>query len=195
MELLEESGAQLVFFSPLEDRALPSPIDALYLGGGYPELYAARLSGNSSMRKSVKTWAKSGGKVYAECGGLMYLSRSIVDFDDHVFAMAGVFPFQTRMARGRAHLGYREAFLKNDCILGSAGQSVRGHEFHYSTIENPEKVRTERTYRVKDGSACILEDEGYLLGNTLGSYIHVHFGSNPSIARSFTEFARQGRAS
>ncbi len=195
MELLEEGGAQLVFFSPLEDGALPSPIDILYLGGGYPELYAARLSENDSMRTSIRGWADSGGTVYAECGGLMYLSKSIRDFDDHVFEMAGVFPFETVMSRGRARLGYREALLKNDCILGSAGQRVRGHEFHYSAIERPEDTKVERIYALKDGSGTPLGDEGFRLGNVLASYVHVHFGSNPSIARSFTQFAQKGRSS
>lgn len=191
IDLLREAGAAVLFFSPLTDTALPPDIGAVYLGGGYPELHAAQLSENRAMRTSLKAWADSGGNIYAECGGLMYLSRSIRDFDNVVHNMAGVFPFRTVMTRGRAHLGYREATFAEDCLIGSAGSHGRGHEFHYSQVDHEEAVTTKRIYGVKNGSGKDLDPEGYRHKNTLGSYVHVHFGSNPSIARRFVESARK----
>ncbi len=203
IDLLAGAGAEIVPFSPLADARLPQNINAVYLGGGYPELYTARLSDNRSMRACIAQWAHSGGPIYAECGGLMYLSRQITDFDNNTFDMAGVFPVETAMTRGRAHLGYREIVLNGDCVLGKHGQKVRGHEFHYSQITDRVSPKTfpsdsctilKTTYDVKNGSGESLTPEGYQYKNVLASYIHVHFGSNPSIARSFINFLKEGRA-
>ncbi len=195
IDLLEEAGAEILFFSPLADGDLPPGIDAVYIGGGYPELYAGELSQNASMKRAVREWAASGGPLYAECGGLMYLSRSIRDFDNHVFEMAGVFPFEIAMGRERARLGYREVLLREDSILGPAGQRVRGHEFRYSDIvEGERSFPGTQVYAVTDGSGKDRAAEGYRYKNTLGSYIHVHFGSNEKVSRSFIDFIRKGRA-
>ncbi len=194
IDLLREAGAEILFFSPLADGSLPTGIDAVYIGGGYPELYAGVLSQNASMRRAIREWAASGGPLYAECGGLMYLSRSIRAFDNHVFEMAGVFPFEIAMGRERAHLGYREVVLREDCILGPAGQKVRGHEFRYSDIVEGRRSRPGRkAYAVTDGSGKDRATEGYRYKNTLGSYIHVHFGSNLTVSRSFIDFIKKGR--
>lgn len=193
LDLLQEAGAQLVFFSPLVDSSLPPNIDAVYLGGGYPELHALQLSENSSMRASIKDWADSGGCLYAECGGLMYLSRSITDLDNRSLPMASVFPFATGMTRGRARLGYREATLRQDCLLGTAGSTIRGHEFHYSTIEAANSS-AESVYEMKDGSGNPAGFDGVRFRNTVASYVHAHFGSNPSVARSIVESARKRRS-
>ena len=194
IDLLREAGAEILFFSPLADGGLPAGIDAVYIGGGYPELYAGALSENASMRRAIREWAASGGPLYAECGGLMYLSRSIRAFDDHVFEMAGVFPFEIAMGRERAHLGYREVLLREDCILGPAGQRVRGHEFRYSDIvEGGRGLPGRQVYAVTDGSGKDRAAEGYRYKNTLGSYIHVHFGSNRTVGRSFIDFIKKGR--
>jgi cobyrinic acid a,c-diamide synthase len=189
LDLLEASGAKIVLFSPLVDRALPENIDAVYLGGGYPELYAADLSSNEPMRASIKEWASGGGPVYGECGGFMYLCEGLHDFDGNRFDMAGVFPFQTAMIKGRAHLGYRQVRFVEDCPLGRAGQDARGHEFHYSRVTTPGDERVELAYRVSSASGEDLGLEGYRVNNVLGSYTHIHFGSNPDIAKEFTSFA------
>jgi len=117
-DLLRAAGAELVFFSPLEDRCLPEGLDGLYLGGGYPELYARELSGNLDMRQAIYDWAESGRPLYAECGGFMYLSEGIAGDDGEVLPMAGVFPVTARMQKKRASLGYREVRLKR--IVSSA---------------------------------------------------------------------------
>ncbi len=194
IDLIREAGAEILFFSPLAGDSLPPDIDAVYIGGGYPELYAGVLSENASMRRAIREWAASGGPLYAECGGLMYLSRSIRAFDNHVFEMAGVFPFDVAMGRERAHLGYREVLLREACILGPAGQKVRGHEFRYSDIvEGGSSLPGRQIYAVTDGSGKNRTTEGYRYKNTLGSYIHVHFGSNGAVSRSFIDFIKKGR--
>ncbi len=136
LDLLKNAGAEIITFSPLSDSAIPDKADAIYIGGGYPELYAKELSENTSMMKSINDWANSGKPIYAECGGLMYLSKGIYDFNGKFFEMAGVFPFETEMKKGRSHLGYREIILKEDCILGKKGDKLKGHEFHYSEIKD-----------------------------------------------------------
>lgn len=189
LDLLREAGAEIVFFSPLEDVGLPEGVDAAYFGGGYPELYAAQLSQNTLMLRSVIELAEKGMPLYAECGGLMYLSQGIEDFNGSFFKMAGVFDFRTCMTKSRAHLGYRNVVLKKDCILGKTGEVLRGHEFHYSSISGFPKTGT--LYSIKDLSEYTLADEGYLERNALASYVHIHFGSNKNISRSFVNFIKE----
>ncbi len=136
LDFLRDAGAEIIRFSPLSDRRIPAHADAVYIGGGYPELHADILSGNTSMLESVHAWVASGRPLYAECGGLMYLSQGIHDFEGSFFPMTKVFPFETRMKKGKSHLGYREIQLNEDCIMGNKGDVCRGHEFHYSEIIN-----------------------------------------------------------
>lgn len=192
LDLLREAGAELVFFSPLEDSQLPVDIDGIYIGGGYPELHAGQLSQNRSMLNSVRNWAESGRSMYAECGGLMYLSKGIRNFDDQFFSMANVYPFETRMKKGRSRLGYRQVVLKQDCLIGKKGAELRGHEFHYSEITDREAL-PGTGYSLLDGSGLYLHDEGYQYGRTLSSYIHIHFGSNPAIAVEFVNSCNNKR--
>ncbi|GAB4414887.1 MAG: cobyrinate a,c-diamide synthase [Thermodesulfovibrionales bacterium] len=205
LDLLKQAGAEIIEFSPLNDKTIPEA-DAIYIGGGYPELYAEKLSKNISMLKAIYNWATSERPMYAECGGLMYLSRGIHGFEGNFFKMAGVFPFETQMKKGKAHLGYREIQLKEDCILGKKGDKLRGHEFHYSEIKDssqpsppkilrffgdPEFKVLSSLYAVKNNAGQDLHDEGYKFKNTLASYIHIHFGSNPNIAENFTNFIKE----
>lgn len=118
LDLLRNSGAEIVPFSPLSDTKIPDNVNAIYIGGGYPEIYAHVLSKNESMLKAIHTWVLWGKPLYAECGGLMYLSKGIYNFEGNFYIMAGVFPFETVMKKGRVNLGYREVLLKEDCILG-----------------------------------------------------------------------------
>ncbi|MBI5049485.1 MAG: cobyrinate a,c-diamide synthase, partial [Nitrospirae bacterium] len=206
LDLLREKGAEIIQFTPLTDTKIPENVDAIYIGGGYPELYAAALSNNKPMRNDIHKWAMSGKPIYAECGGLMYLSEGIYNFDGKFYEMAGVFPFETRMAKKRSHLGYREILLKEDCIIGKKGDKLRGHEFHYSEIDN--RAQTENSfshlnprifeslnpyliYSVKDSSGRHVQDEGYRFKNTVASYIHIHFGNNHDIAKKFVRFIKE----
>jgi cobyrinic acid a,c-diamide synthase len=196
LDLLKDAGAEIIKFSPLYDQTIPEA-DAVYIGGGYPELYAGQLSKNQSMLEAIYNWADSGKPIYAECGGLMYLSQGIHDFEGTFFKMAGVFPFETQMKKGRSHLGYREIQLKEDCIVGKKGDKLRGHEFHYSEIKDRAEDRKfgrsemSTVYSLKNNSGERIFDEGYRLKNTLASYMHLHFGSNSNIAKTFIDFIKE----
>ncbi|MDP2276875.1 MAG: cobyrinate a,c-diamide synthase, partial [Nitrospirota bacterium] len=194
LDLLKNAAAEIIAFSPLYDSAIPDKADAIYIGGGYPELYAKELSENTSMLGSINGWAISGKPIYSECGGLMYLSKGIYDFNGDFFEMAGVFPFETEMKKGRSHLGYREILLKENCILGKEGDKFKGHEFHYSEIKDSSRFTVHGSrFRIKDNKGKDMQDEGYTFKNTLASYIHVHFGSNLNIARNFIDFIKEQR--
>lgn len=192
LDLLKAAGAELVFFSPMEDSQLPVDINGIYIGGGYPELHAEELSRNSTMLESVKAWAQTGKPLYAECGGLMYLSRGIRNFEDKFFAMADIFPFETRMKKSRSRLGYRQIILKQDCLVGKKGAELRGHEFHYSEIIDSGTC-PGTAYSLQDGSGQYLHDEGHQYKKTLASYIHIHFGSSPAIAGEFVNSCNNER--
>ncbi|VFQ47243.1 cobyrinate a,c-diamide synthase [Desulfoluna butyratoxydans] len=183
LETLEKAGATLDFFSPAEDETLPEGISGIYFGGGYPELFAEALSGNTAMRRAVKAAADAGMPVYGECGGLMYLSEAITDFEGRRWEMTGCLPLETRMQEKRCALGYREITLKETSLLGPSGTTVRGHEFHYSKPVGEPKA--DRIYRVTPRTHRTLPDEGYVKGNTLGSYVHLHFGSSAGVGEAF----------
>ncbi len=190
LDMLSEAGAELIPFSPLSDRAVPEGADALYIGGGYPEMHAAGLSENMEMAESIREFAECGSPVYAECGGLMYLGEGLYDADGTFYPMAGVLPFKSAMLKKRAALGYREVRMGRDCVLGREGETLRGHEFHYSEVSQKGD---------KEGvSYNVLGEEGgrvcsALYRATLASYTHVHFGSRPGAARHFIEFIKDGR--
>jgi cobyrinic acid a,c-diamide synthase len=184
LELLRAAGAELRFWSPLEDRTLPEA-DGLYLGGGYPELHARRLAANRSMLAAVERFCRSGRPVYAECGGLMYLARALEDADGETHELVGVLPATVRMRPRRLTLGYTEVRLADGAPLGGAGAAARGHEFHASTLD-PVPASVPRVYRLRSRGG---EEraEGFLVGRTLMSYVHLHFASNPGLARAFVE--------
>jgi cobyrinic acid a,c-diamide synthase len=194
LRLLREAGAWLCFFSPLRDKGLPQGVGGLYLGGGYPELYAEPLSRNTSLMTDVARLAGSGRAVYAECGGFMYLMRSIRDGQGVVHPMAGVFPLDAVMGDRFRALGYREIHTLERTPLGDAGTVLRGHEFHYSHLQSVAEA-PQSVYRVRDRRGEQRDPQGFLLGSVLGSYIHVHFGSNTESARSFVCWCRDFRGS
>jgi len=173
LRLLREAGAELVEFSPLTDTSLAEGIGGIYLPGGYPELFAEALAANKGMTKGIRAAIEAGMPVYAECGGFIYLTDGFV----------GIFPVSTRMLPRRKALGYREVEVTADSPIGRKGVVARGHEFHYSEMdEMPPEV--ERLYRVRrNGSE--LGREGYRYRNCLASYIHLHFGSCPEMAEAF----------
>jgi len=192
-DLLRAAGAGLVFWSPLRDSVLP-PVDGLYLGGGYPELYARELSANVAMREAVRAFAGSGRPLYAECGGLMYLSQALEDLDGNEHPMVGLLPTRVRMKPKKLTLGYVEVELAQDTLLGERGTVLRGHEFHYSRIDEvPPSV--PRAYRIRRRRGGEERGEGYLLGSLLASYVHLHFGANPVAAERFVSSCEAGRKS
>jgi cobyrinic acid a,c-diamide synthase len=189
LEALERAGARLAFWSPIAGRALPEA-DGLYIGGGYPELYGRALAANTPMREAVRAFAGSGRPVYAECGGLMYLAESLTDLDGHLWPMTGVLPAPVVMERGRLVIGYREVTLTAAGPLGPAGTRARGHEFHSSRL-GAVPASVARLYTVSDGHGGTPRAEGFAIGSTLMSYIHLHFGSNPALAANFIGACRR----
>jgi cobyrinic acid a,c-diamide synthase len=187
---LSRFGAEVVPFSPLHETRLPAGLDGLYLGGGYPEVFAAQLSENRSMMSGIKELALSGLPVYAECGGLMYLSQGLTGLTGERLPLAGVLPLEVRMLSRLKALGYRQVTLEADCLLGPAGTVARGHEFHYSEITAGGEGLGQ-AYRLADRRGEGDRREGYCMGNTLASYVHLHFGSNPALARNFVETCRR----
>lgn len=186
---LARCGAELVPFSPLTDRKLPE-VHGLYLGGGYPELYARQLSRNESLLQAVREKAAAGLPIYAECGGLMYLSQELCDTSGSRHPMAGVLPFRVRMLPRLKALGYREVTLKADTLLGPAGTRVRGHEFHYSEIAG-ESGQVDLVYELTPRAQEAARMEGFRVGQVLASYVHLHFGSNPEAACHFVARCRR----
>jgi cobyrinic acid a,c-diamide synthase len=187
LELLEAAGAELVKFSPLNDQVLPD-VDMLYLGGGYPELHGAALAGNIAMQKAIRQFAERGGPIYAECGGMMYLTQAIRDLEGTSHEMVGLFPAEAVMSKVRMTLGYRELQVSQPCVLGEVGVTVRGHEFHYSLVEP--KGRVQYACTLTDAQGQFKGQDGLVVGNTVGLYSHLHFASQPKIAASLIASAR-----
>nr|WP_320011141.1 cobyrinate a,c-diamide synthase [uncultured Desulfobulbus sp.] len=184
LDLLRDAGAELIFFSPLEDAGLPTNLQGLYLGGGYPELHAATISHNQRLRTEILAFAQAGHPVYAECGGFMYLCQAITDQEGVQFPMVGLYPFSARMQPRLRSLGYRQPMVETDCLLAPRGTVLHGHEFHYSTIE--EGAPPPVAYHLADGRG-----EGFLVNNTLAGYIHLHWGRTPQAAARFAQACRQ----
>lgn len=175
MELLEGAGAEVVHFDPLRDEALPESADALYLGGGFPEAYAEELSANEALRREVAAFARSGRPVVAECGGMLYLSRGL---DGHT--MCGMLDAGAMMG-GSLTLGYRQASAASDSPLCERGETLRGHEFHYSSI-SPSAGRADEA----EAPAWSFDDgrsEGFVAGGVHASYLHTHWAAYPQVAQ------------
>ncbi|MEE4264048.1 MAG: cobyrinate a,c-diamide synthase [Desulfobacteraceae bacterium] len=186
LELLEGQGAEIVHFSPIAGDALPQDIDGIYLGGGYPELFGDELAKNHKLRNQIRTKSDAGMPIYGECGGFMYLCKSLLDQHGKRYPMAGCFPFTTGMFPRLKALGYREVTLTRQTPIGDRGMILRGHEFHYSelTTHTPD---VQNAYRISDRSGLDKPPDGYLTKRTLGSYTHLHFGSQPQAAKCFVE--------
>ncbi len=185
LDLLQQLGAELVFWSPLEDVGLPENVQGMYFGGGFPEVFAQQLAQNSSARSAVKTAILSGMPTIAECGGLMYLCEQIVDFEGKSWSMVGVLPTTAEMG-GRLTLGYRRGVALQDSLVVRAGTTVYGHEFHRSRLISTPSTPLFQTYRFD----CE-ESTGYegwnLLPSLHASYIHQHWGESPEIPQGFLE--------
>jgi cobyrinic acid a,c-diamide synthase len=179
LDILRGNGFELVNFSPIHDQRLPDNIQGIYLGGGFPEVFAADLEKNSRMRQIIKDFADNGGAVYAECGGFMYLTEKLADNAGNSMAMCGVIPAHAFMGDRLGSFGYREVKTCKDTFFGPAGTIFRGHEFHWSDIEFNSPAEplwlTKGSHPEDEWSQC-----GYHSGNVCASYIHLHLASNPA---------------
>ena len=192
LDLLAELGAELNFFSPLEAQHLPPGCSGLYLGGGFPELFAPELTENTLLMQEIKTAIAAGLPVYGECGGLMYLSEGIKTKDGDYYPMVGAFAGKTEMTGRLQRFGYVEVELQQDNILGNRGEKIRAHEFHYSTLTGVgEENFCLRVSKSQDGRFLTSWDCGIRRQNMLASYPHLHFYSNPTMAASFLRHCRE----
>jgi len=187
LELLSRAGARLHFFSPLAGETLPEECAGLYLGGGYPELFAQTISGHKTLLDSIRRSASLQMPIHAECGGLMVLSRFIDTIEGERYPMLGLLPFGTRMLKRRKALGYTEVVLERPCLLGEPGLKLRGHEFHYSEIVEAAHCGFDTAYRLHKRKHTAARPEGYVAGSVLASYIHLHWGSAPEAAVNFVK--------
>ncbi|HWQ30627.1 MAG TPA: cobyrinate a,c-diamide synthase [Negativicutes bacterium] len=169
-----EKACSITYFSPMEDERLPE-CDLLYLGGGYPEVYKEALSKNKEMRASILEYSRSGGHIYAECGGFMYLTESIDGMP-----MVGVFKGESRLTGKLQNFGYADLELKTDCMLGSKGDRITAQEFHKSVSE----VQAGTIFDIKAAMGRDIWEGGYICGNTYGGYPHVSFLGNIKVLES-----------
>lgn len=176
---LEERGVDIVSFSPLADPCLPADLDGLYFGGGYPEVFSRELSGNRSFLQSLEAFARTGKPIYAECGGMLYLTEGPMGESVH---WSGLIPCRFRMKERLKRLGYVEAIPAEGHFLSSGKGSIRGHLFHYSEL-----VLREGECTLPGEPAFFVPDkaEGFSLGNIVASYLHLYFPSNPSVLDSW----------
>lgn len=185
LRMLEQAGAELVFFSPLHDKSLPENIHGLLLGGGYPELYAEKLSENAEMRAAILSAVRSGLPTVAECGGFMYLHTCLEDQEGHSYPMAGVLPGKCFYTGRLVRFGYIELEENNGCFLPT-GSRIRGHEFHYYDSEDnggdciAYKPTTGRNY------PCVHVGENHWFG-----FPHLYYPSCPEFAERFVEMMKK----
>jgi cobyrinic acid a,c-diamide synthase len=176
LERLEEAGGELVSFDPLVDEQLPPATQGVYVGGGFPEVYAERLAANEPMLRALHERLRAGACIWAECGGLLWLCETL----DGV-PMARVLAARARMT-DRLALGYREATARYDSPVVAAGTTLRGHEFHYSTTD-PSGDALELRW---PGGGC---RSGFATDRMLASYLHLHLGADPAPAERFVAHA------
>jgi cobyrinic acid a,c-diamide synthase len=187
-DILEGLGVKLKFFSPIKDKEVPE-VDGLYIGGGFPESFLSELSENRSMKESIYQQVKAGLPIYAECGGLMYLTEGINNFDGTFFSMVGAIPVQVKMENRLQAMGYVKAVATKDNLLLKAGQEVKGHEFHYSKLINLTED-DNYAYQLFGGKGIDGRYEGMAVNNLLASYLHLHFGSNLDMVKRFLAICR-----
>ncbi len=179
IEALEANNADIIQFSPLHDEELPD-VDGIYIGGGYPEIFANELESNQSMRKSILKFHNEGNPIYAECGGLMYLSKSINCRD-----MCNIFNYPSTMTKNVQALSYVISEAQRDNIILKKGESFRGHEFHYSKVDIG-NAKPKFAFKILRGKGIFGSQDGLMENNTVASYVHTHVAACPQFGLNFT---------
>ena len=182
LHMLKRLGVEIVPFSPLHDANLPQDLGGIYLGGGFPEIYAEQLAANSSMLNSIRAFAATGRPIYGECGGYLYLAESLIDQVGNEHKFLGLLPGSARMGEKVAAIGYRNAVTRFPGFFGAAGTAFKGHEFHYSLLEQPSGVEPAFAAETILSKVAF---SGQQRGNILASFYHLHFGSNPKALANF----------
>jgi len=191
LDQMKELGAHLVEINSLEDRELPA-IDALYIGGGFPETQAQALADNVTFRASLKERIEEGLPVYAECGGLMVLGKALV-VDGKEFPMVGALPLSLILEKKPQGHGYTILEVKERNPFYSIGEKLKGHEFHYSKAVLHPSDDTRAVFKVLRGEGIDGQKDGLCRKNMLATYTHIHAGGNPEWARRFLRVAVSSR--
>jgi len=171
LDALRREGAKIIYFSPITDSKIPS-CDGLFIGGGFPEVLAKNLEKNHKMRNIIKTLAEDNLPIYAECGGLMYLTKSI-SYGNKKHKMIGLFDAETKMTK-KMKLNYTKGIIKSNCIISQHSKTLQGHEFHYSEIESLSND-AKFAYKLSIGDGIKNKHDGLIEYNTLASYGHLYF--------------------
>ncbi len=187
IDALVAAGAEAVFISPLKTNKIP-PIDALYIGGGFPETHAKELSENEQFRNELKALAEDGLPVYAECGGLMYLGEELV-LDDKSYQMAGVLPVVFGLSKKPKGHGYTIISVERENKYFKKGSEIRGHEFHYSYVLEWKGNDEDLVFNMKKGNGFINKKDGLCYKNVLATYTHIHALGTPSWAEAMVSNA------
>lgn len=191
LDALVQAGAEVVITSPLYEDNLPQ-VDALYIGGGFPETHAQRLSKNITYRNQIKALAEQGLPIYAECGGLMFLGRELM-LDDGTFPMAGVLPVSFGFSNRPQGHGYTILEVVGDNPYFPIGQTLKGHEFHYSTVENCRTEDVRMAFKMTRGTGLKEGFDGICIHNVLATYTHIHALGTPQWAPALVAKARRFR--
>ena len=186
IDALAANSRKIMFIDALKDEKLPD-VDALYIGGGFPEVFAEDLENNGSLRGDVRDFCDSGKPVYAECGGLMYLGERLITKDGRSYEMAGFLPLDTKMMERLQALGYSRRTAIMDNPISRRGDALVGHEFHYSRVTLKDKVKY--AYKTTRGRGVDGEHDGILKKNTLAGYLHLHVLSYPKMLENFLSMA------
>lgn len=178
LDMAERLNCNIIPFSPLHDQSLPENLDGIFLGGGFPELHLKELSENISFLNSLRAFTASGRPIYAECGGYMYLGKSITNFEGIELPMAGLIPMKAEMTKRLQGIGYRRGIFQKDNFLGPRGTVVQGHEFHYSRVTFESEIPA--AYELFKGGQTD-RMEGYAKDNLIASYLHLNFAGHPEL--------------
>ncbi|MEM7594720.1 MAG: cobyrinate a,c-diamide synthase [Cyanobacteria bacterium P01_A01_bin.83] len=187
LDILRGLGAELVFWSPINDCKIPKDIHGLYFGGGFPEIFAQQLADNIDVRQQLRQIIQTGIPTYAECGGLMYLCQKLIDLQQQTWSMVGVIPSNVTM-QAKLTLGYRQATaLRSSCIV-EPQQTVQGHEFHRSKLTIGSNSPQWQMQGFHKSSMPITE--GWNINQLHASYLHLHWGSQQSLAQKYLQDCR-----
>jgi len=187
IEALEAAGAKTLVISPLDSDTIP-PIDALYIGGGFPETHAQQLAQNVTFREQLKSLANHGLPIYAECGGLMYLGEELV-LDEMSFPMAGILPVVFGFSKKPQGHGYTVVTVEHPNPYFKIGTQLKGHEFHYSRVLKWRGTDNDLAFNMKRGVGFINHRDGVCYKNVLATYTHIHALGTPSWAESMVRNA------
>jgi len=192
IDALKNLGAKIVFISPLTQNTIPD-VDAIYMGGGFPETHAPQLAGNQGFRDRLRALSRKGLPIYAECGGLIFLGESI-QLGDRVYPMSGILPVRFGLSRRPQGHGYTEVIVSHDNPFYKKGEILRGHEFRYSKILSIDYANDQMAFRMERGKGILEKKDGFFKRNTFGTYTHIHALGSPSWAPSLIAKARACRS-